>query len=184
MPFSHDGFKFLAGLPQRIRKDELFIDFDCIKLKADVLTHYRKKITSKARQAPVKKMIIELKDDDLNPVEQNFTDLSPHMKQAEVVLSIRAAVDAVCRHFDKTLGEFLDYKRDRSRSSLKEIVIRAKVLEDFEDLDTGETRTYTDEIIEICDQSDERYWLGKSDSDGHMRWFPSSILSRVSSKPD
>ena len=56
---------------------------------------------------------IKLQKEDVVPIEQNYTNLEPHLKQAEVVYSVRHAVDGICRHFGRhrrfNLGIFRNF---------------------------------------------------------------------------
>jgi hypothetical protein len=115
---SCDAFKFLADLPKRIREDEkIKFDFNSHNLKENALIQARKKIGDLTDLKKSKKML--LKKEDLKEEENNFTDLLPHLKQAEVVLSIRAAVDEVCRHFGKDINVFLDYEGKKDIVEIK-----------------------------------------------------------------
>ena len=54
------------------------------------------------------------------PDAPQFTNLSPHLKQAEVVLSIRAAVDSICRHFGSDINTFLNYEEEEIPEKVEE----------------------------------------------------------------
>lgn len=103
----------MADLPRLIRKDEnLKIDFDLIPIKESDLIVARKQVGSKfVNNNTVKEKFTVLSKEDI-PEAPQFTNLSPHLKQAEVVLSIRAAVDSICRHFGTDINTFLNYEEE------------------------------------------------------------------------
>lgn len=119
-----------------------------------------------------------MKKDDVAPIAPNYTNLSPHLKQAEVVLSIRAAVDAICRHFGSDINTFLDYEDDKIIDKVPDsnIVARCKALRKFESDDQADLSFEYGDVIEIVDQTDETFWLGRKADCKINGWFPGNFV--------
>ena len=119
-----------------------------------------------------------MKKDDVLPIVPNYTNLSPHLKQAEVVLSIRAAVDAICRHFGKDINTFLDYEDEKVTDKISDnnIVARCKALRQHDTRDQADLSFEYGDIIEILDQTDETFWLGRKPGMKINGWFPSDFV--------
>ena len=65
--------------------------------QANVIRKREIALLAKERAEEKAQKEIRLKVEDLTPIKQNYINLSPHLKQAEVVYSMRHAVDAICR---------------------------------------------------------------------------------------
>ena len=119
LPDTSDVFKFLADLPIRIRGDieirKLSDLGPLINISEETLNATRKKEVSIIKSESVQgqdqgQTQVQLQKEDIVHQPTSYVDLEPHLKQAEVVYSMRHAVDGICRHFGTDINALLDYE--------------------------------------------------------------------------
>ena len=119
LPDTSDVFKFLADLPIRIRGDieirKLSDLGPLINISEETLNATRKKEVSIIKSENVQgqdqgQTQVRLQKEDIVHQPTSYVDLEPHLKQAEVVYSMRHAVDGICRHFGTDINALLDYE--------------------------------------------------------------------------
>ena len=99
VPETSDIFKFLADLPSRIQMGVEIRSLEdltpMVQVTDETVRVIRKReisLLAKEQALEKEKKEIRLKAEDLTPIKQNYVNLSPHLKQAEVVYSVRHSV--------------------------------------------------------------------------------------------
>jgi len=177
VPDTADVFKFLADLPCRIQTGVEFNSLEDLAPlvgvsdeQARVIRKRQIQVLAKEKNEEREQKEIRLKAEDVTPIKQNYVNLSPHLKQAEVVYSIRHAVDAICRHFGLDINILLDYDADQYHpaplSSLYGLVTTP-----HQPAQSDELELQVNDVVQVNNDTGE-YWHGANQRTRLVGYFP------------
>jgi len=178
VPDTADVFKFLADLPCRIQTGvEINSLGDLAPLVgvSDEQARVNRKrqiqlLAKEKSDEKEQKEKIRLKAEDVTPIKQNYVNLSPHLKQAEVVYSIRHAVDAICRHFGLDINILLDYDADQYHPTPLNSLY-GLVTTPHQPTQSDELELDIDDVVQINNDTGE-YWHGANQRTLRVGHFP------------